>query len=271
MDRRCSSMNYEDLSLEKKDGIATITLNVPDKMNAITTKMRKSLTLAAHEIATDDEVGVAIVTGAGRVFSAGGDVTAMKARVEGTLDESRYERLQRVGYWSDVFPRIDKPVIAAINGAAVGAGFSLTMSCDIRIASDKAKFGSVFILRGLIPDSALTYFLPRAIGTSRALELMFTGNIIDAEEAKSLGIVSRVVPHDELMKTAHELAARIIQQPPIAIALTKRLVYRSMIDDVARHLDWETYAQQLCWRTEDFRESALAFLEKRPQPRFKGK
>jgi enoyl-CoA hydratase/carnithine racemase len=264
-------MNYEDLLVEKKGGIATITLNAPDKMNAITMKMRKSLVLAVDGIAKDDEIRVVVVTGAGRAFSAGGDIEAMKGRIEGTLQQSRHERLQRVGYWGDLFPRLDKPVIAAVNGVAVGGGFSLVMSCDIRVASDKARFGSVFILRGLVPDCVLTYLLPRAVGTSKALELMLNGNIIDAEEARLLGIVSRVVPHDELMEVVHELAARVSQQPPIAVELTKRLVYRGMIEDMARHLDWETSAQHLCQGTEDFKESILAFLEKRPQPKFKGK
>ncbi|MBI4186099.1 MAG: enoyl-CoA hydratase/isomerase family protein [Chloroflexi bacterium] len=265
-------MHYEDLLLEKKDGVATIILNVPDKRNAITTQMRKSLISAVSEIAQDDAVRAVIITGASSAFCAGGDIQALKARIDGTMTaESRYERLRRVGNWIEIFPRLDKPVIAAINGPALGAGFSLAMSCDIRIASVKAKFGSAFILLGLVPDCALTYFLPRATGISKALELMFTGVTIDAEEAKSLGIVSRVVPHDDLMKTAHELAARIVEQAPIAIELTKRLVYRSVIDDAARHIDWETYAQQLCWRTEDFKESARAFLEKRPRPSFRGR
>ena len=264
-------MNYEDLLLEKKDGVATITLNAPDKMNAITMKMRGSLPVAIDEVAKDDEVRVVIVTGAGHAFCAGGDIKLMKARVEDTMQQSRYERLQPVGYWADAFPRMDKPVIAAINGACIGAGFAMAMSCDIRIASEKARFGSLYILRALIPDCAMTYLLPRAIGTSKALELMFTGKLIDAAEAESLGILSRVVPHNELLKVTHELAASIAQQPPIALELTKRLVYQSMIHDIAHHLDWETYAQHLCWQTEDHKESVLAFLEKRPQPQFKGK
>ncbi len=264
-------MNYEDLLLEKKDGIATITLNAPDKRNAITIKMRESLALAVGEVAKDDEVRVVIVTGAERAFCAGIDVTGLKSRFEGQ-ERPRYQRLQMMGVgWADVFFKLDKPVIAAINGAAVGAGFTLAMSCDIRIASERARFGSLFILRALVPDCGLTYFLPRVVGTSKALELMFTGELIDAPEAERLGIVNRVVPHDELMKVAQELAARIAQQPPIALELTKRLVYRSMIEDIARHLDWETYAQQLCMQTEDHKESVLAFLEKRPQPQFKGK
>lgn len=257
-------MNYEDLLLEKRGGIATITLNAPDKLNAATRKMTKSLPLAIDEVAKDDEVKVVIVTGAGRAFSAGGDIEAFKANFDGTVEEARYERLRMLGQgWGDAFPRLDKPVIAAINGACVGSGFSLAMSCDIRIASEEARFGSLFINMALVPDCGMTYFLPRMLGTSKALELMFTGELINATEAKRLGIVSRVVPPDELMKVSRELAGKISQKPPIALELTKRLVYRSMIDDIAHHIDWETYAQQLCEQTEDFKEAVLAFLEKR--------
>ncbi len=265
-------MSYEDVLLEKTDKIATITLNAPDKMNALTMKIRESLPLAIDEVAKDDEVRVVIVTGAGRAFCAGGDIASMKAHIEGTIEESRYQRLRMMGhYWADAFLRMDKPVIAAINGACVGAGLSLALSCDIRVASEEARFGSLFILRALVPDCALTYFLPRTVGTSKALELMFTGELISAAEAKSLGIVSRVVPPGELMKVAQELAARIAQQSPIALELTKRLVYRSMTADIAHHIDWETYAQQLCFQTEDFKESVHAFLEKRAQPPFEGR
>ncbi len=264
-------MNYEDLMFDTKGGIATITLNAPESRNALTKKMKKSLFTVVREIATNDEIRAVIVTGAGPVFSAGGDLKMMKTRMDGTLEESRYERLQRIGYWADLFPRLEKPVIAAINGAAVGGGFSMVLSCDIRIAADDAKFGSVFILRGLVPDSGMTYYLPRAVGVSRALELMWTGDIIGAEEARSLGIVSRVVPRNELMKAANDLAARLVRQPPVAVELAKRLVYGSIVDDIARHIDWESYGQQMCWRTEDFRESTMAFLEKRTPRPFKGK
>lgn len=264
-------MNYEDLLLEKKHGIATITLNAPGKMNALSREMTRSLPLAADEIARDDEIKVVIVTGAGRAFCAGGDITSFKALSEGTPEESRYERLQIVGYWADAFPRIDKPVIAAINGACVGAGLSLALSCDIRIASEEAKFGSLFINIAAVPDCGLTYFLPRVVGTSKALELMFTGETFDAAEANRLGIVSRVVPSDELMSVTQELAGKIAQQPPIAIELTKKLVYQGMIDDIAHQIEREGYAQRFCFTTEDHKERVLAFLEKRPQPKPKGK
>jgi len=264
-------MNYEDMLLEKKEGIAIITLNAPDKRNALTMKMQMSLLSAVDEMSKDDDVRVLVVTGAGSAFCAGGDLEAMKALTEGKAKPTRYERLQRIGSWGDLFLKTDKPVIAAINGAAIGAGLAIALSCDIRIASESAKFGSLFILRGLVPDFGTTYYLPRVVGTSKALEFMFTGELFDAAEAARLGIVSRVVPPDELMNAAQELAARIAQQAPIAIELTKRLVYRSMIEDISRHIDWETYAQQLCFGTEDHRESVRAFLEKREQPPFKGK
>lgn len=255
-------MEYEDLLLEIKDGIAILTLNVPQKKNAITKKMRGSLLAVVNDIAKNDKARVVIVTGAGDAFCAGGDIGLMKERMEGKLVESRYEQLQQVGYWGDLFPRLDKPVIAAINGVAVGAGFSLAMSCDIRIASEKARFGSSFVLLGLVPDCGLTYYLPKTVGISNALELMFTGEIFDAMKAKQLGIVSLVTHHEELMKTAQELAAKIVRQPPVAIELTKRLIYRSMLDDISRHIDCETYAQQLGWRTEDFKSKASAFFKK---------
>ena len=260
-------MEYEDLLVEKKDGVVTMTLNAPHKMNALTMEMKNSLLLAIDEAAKDDEARVVIITGAERAFCAGADLTVLGE----TQDKSRYERLQIMGYVMEAVANLDKPVIAAINGACAGAGFSLALSCDIRIASEQARFGLAFVLIGAVPDCGMSYFLPRIVGTSKALELMFTGEQIDAVEAERLGIVSRVVPHDELMKVSQELAAKIAQQPPVAVELAKRLVYRGMIHDLARHLDLETYIQHLCFQTEDFKESVRAFLEKRPRPQFKGK
>ena len=264
-------MAYEDLLLEKEGGIATITLNVPEKLNALTRKMSRSLPLVADDIAKDEEVRVVIVTGAGRGFCSGADVSAM-ARGSGTTQPSLYERLQVIGWpHYDVFPRLNKPVIAAINGACVGGGFSLALSCDIRIASETARFGVAQVARALVPDYGLTHYLPLAIGLSRALELMFTAEIIDAAEAERLGIVSRVVSPDELMKVTRELAAKIAQQAPIPVELTKKMVWRGLFDDLTRQIDLETWAQQICFQTEDFRDSVRAFLEKQPQPQFKGR
>ena len=266
-------MDYEDLLLEKEGGIATITLNRPEKLNALSVEMRMSLALATDEIAQDDEVRVVIVTGAGRGFCSGADVGGQAARIDGkTAEVSRHERLQTTGWpYAYAFPGLSKPVIAAINGVCVGAGFSIALSCDIRIASETARFGTVQIARALVPDAGCTFYLPHAIGTSRALELMFTAEIINATEAERLGIVSRMVPPDELMKVTRELADKIAQQAPIPIELTKKMVWRSLFDNIARQLDLETWAQNICRGTEDHRESVRAFMEKLPQPQFKGK
>jgi len=260
-------MDYEDLLLEKRDGIATITLNAPEKMNALTIGMRKSIIFVADELARDDEVRVVVVTGAGRGFCSGADLSG------GGAEMSRQQCIEFLGpsWGAEAFYKLGKPVIAAINGACVGAGFSLALSMDIRIASETARFGAVFVLRGLTPDCGITYWLPKVVGTSKALELMFTGEIIGAAEAERLGIVSRVVPPDDLMKVTQELAAKIVQQAPLSVELSKRMVYRGMIDDIARQIEMETYAHQICQQSEDYREAVRAFLEKRPQPKFKGR
>ena len=260
-------MDYEDLLLEKGDGVATITLNAPDKMNALTIGMRKSLLLVTGELAKDDEVRVVVVTGAGRGFCSGADLSGGRAEL------SRHQRLEFLGpnYGSEAFFTLNKPVIGAINGACVGAGFSLALSMDIRIASENARFGAVFILRGLNPDCGITYWLPRLVGLPKAMELMLTGEIISATEAGRLSIVSRVVPADELMKVTQELATKIAEQAPIPVELSKKMVYRSITDDIARQIELETYSNQICTRSEDSREAVRAFLEKQPPPKYKGR
>ncbi len=264
-------MEYEDLLLERKDGIATITLNVPEKLNAITRKMSRSLALVTNDIAQDDDVRVVIVTGAGRGFCSGADVAAMQAR-QGSTEMPRYARLQVTGWpHSDVFPKLDKPVIAAINGPCVGGGLSLALSCDIRIASETARFGVAQVARALVPDFGLTYYLPLAAGTSKALELMYTAELFDAAEAERAGIVSRAVPPDELMNAAQELAARIAQQAPLSVELTKKMVWRGMLDGLVRQLDLETYASRICSQSEDHKASVKAFLNKKPPPEYTGR
>ena len=265
-------MEFEDLLLEKEGSIATITLNVPEKLNALSFKMARSLPLAVNEVAKDDAVRAVIVTGAGRGFCAGADVGRLKARLDGTVELSRYELLQVTGWpYADLFPQLNKPVIAAINGPSAGAGFSIALSCDIRIASETARFAAAQVARGLVPDAGLTFCLPQAVGVSRALELMFTGEIIDAAEAERIGIVSRVVPPDQLMPVVRELATKIAEQAPISVELTKKMVYRGMLDKLARQIDLESYAQPICFQTEDHKGSVRAFLEKRPIPPFRGK
>jgi len=218
------------------------------------------------DIAQDDDIRAVIVTGAGRGFCSGADLN----RNSGNL--SRRERTGFLGpnFASEVFYTINKPVIAAINGACVGAGFSLALSTDIRIASDKAKFGAVFILRGLTPDCGITYWLPRLVGTSKAMEMMLTGEIIYAEEATRLGITSKIVPANKLMESARELAGRIVKQAPLSVELSKMMVYRGITGDVARQVELETLGNRITTSSEDHRAAVRAFLEKQPQPEFKG-
>jgi enoyl-CoA hydratase/carnithine racemase len=265
-------MEYEDLLLEKDDsGIATLTLNVPKKLNAITLKMGMNLPLAVDEVARDDSVRVLIVTGAGRGFCSGADVSAMQALLE-PGEQSRFNRLQVTGWpVADIFPRLLKPTIVAVNGPCVGAGLAIALSCDIRIASETARFGIAQVARALVPDFGLTYYLPLAAGMSNALELMYTAELINAAEALRIGLVSRVVPPDDLMKVSRELASRIAQQAPLSVELTKKMVWRGLFERLERQLDLETDSIRICRQSEDHRESVKAFLEKKPSPRFKGK
>ena len=265
-------MEYEDLLLEKDDsGIATLILNVPNKLNALTMKMGMNLPLAVDEVARDDNVRVLIVTGAGRGFCSGADVSAMQL-LTGATEQSRFNRLQVTGWpVADIFPKLLKPTIAAINGPCVGAGLSLALSCDIRIASETARFGVAQVARALVPDFGLTCYLPLAAGMSSALELMYTAELIDAAEAQRIGLVSRVVPPDDLMKMARELATKIVQQAPLSVELTKKIVWCSLFERLARQLDLETDSIRICRQSEDHRESVKAFLERKPLPKFKGK
>ena len=265
-------MEYEDLLLEKDDcGIATLTLNIPTKLNPLSLKMIGALPLAVNEVAQDDNIRVLIVTGAGRGFCSGADVSAMQA-LTGAAEPSRFNRLQVTGSpAADIFPKLQKPTIAAINGPCVGAGLSLALSCDIRIASETARFGVAQVARALVPDFGLTCYLPLAVGMSNALELMYTAELIDALKAQRIGLVSRVVPPDDLMKIARELAAKIVQQAPLSVELTKKMLWRGLFDRLARQLDLETDSIRICRQSEDHRESVKAFLEKKPSPRYKGK
>ena len=265
-------MAYEDLILEKRDdGVALITLNQPDKLNALSRKMSQSLVLAADELSRDDDVRVVIVTGAGRGFCSGADVSMMAAGGGAAERPPRHQRLQITGQPTyDVFPRLEKPVIAAINGACAGAGFSLALSCCIRIASENARFVVAQVARALLPDYGLSYYLPIAVGMSKALELMYTAGIIGATEAERIGLVSKVVPLDELMPAADELAARIAAQPPMSVEFSKRMIWQSRFDELLRQVSLESWGMRMLSGSEDQRASVEAFMKKEPPPRYKG-
>ena len=265
-------MSAEEIIFEKENGVATLTLNRPDKLNALTSQMAyEDLVDIFNQIKKDDDIRAIIITGAGRGFCSGTDVSTQLANGMGkVIKETRYETIEQVGGFVMNIVDMEKPIIAAINGVAVGAGLSIVLASDIRLASEKARFGAVWVKRGLIPDVGATYFLPRVIALDKALELTLSGDIIDAEEALEIGLVTRIIPHDELMPKARELAGRIAKGPAVAIELIKRGLYRSLNNDLKVQLDYESYAQNICRRTEDHEEGVRAFSEKR-EPNFKGR
>jgi 2-(1,2-epoxy-1,2-dihydrophenyl)acetyl-CoA isomerase len=261
-------MAVAGLDFTKKDGIATITFNRPEKLNAVTEAMRTEVHRIATELRSDDDAKVLILTGAGEAFSSGADASELTADYSGPIEPHILKR--PLGWWALPVRYFPKPTIAAIPGIAAGTTFSLALACDFRIASEKARFSMVFVKRGLVPDNGATYYLPRMIGTSKALEMMLLGDTIDAAQAEKLGLVNKVVPHQDLMKTTMELARRIAGGPSVAIDLIKKGVYKGVTGDLEGQLDFETLAQRICFQTEDFKEGITSFLEKRP-PRFKGR
>jgi 2-(1,2-epoxy-1,2-dihydrophenyl)acetyl-CoA isomerase len=263
-------MEGKDLILEKDGHIAVLTLNRPDKMNAISAEMRENLPLALQEVQEDDNLRVLIITGAGRGFCSGADVAVQAARAAGQqVETSRKSILQLVGYLILGFEKINKPIIAAINGIAAGVGLTITLACDVRIASTNARFSAIWVKRGLIADGGATFLLPLVVGMEKALELTFTGDIIDAQEAERIRLVSRVVPQEELMTRAKELAQKIASGPPISVELVKRVMWEKIRNQLREQLLFESYAQNLCRTTQDQKEAVKAFMEKR-EPQFKG-
>jgi enoyl-CoA hydratase/carnithine racemase len=263
--------DYKCLLYEVKDSIATLTLNRPERLNALGDTLRDDLYAAVLRASQDADVRVMVVTGAGKGFCAGGDVKAMNEAKEGRAERPLIDKVAPLRDRVLLAMRdAPQPIIAAVNGAAAGAGMNLALGCDIRLASTAAKFTQAFVKRGLHPDWGGTYFLPRLVGMAKACELIFTGDVIDAREALRLGVVSAVYPPEELMPAAHELARKIAAGPPIAIRLAKRALYHSQDVDLRAALEFETFAQNIASETEDAREGIRAFVEKRPAA-FKGR
>lgn len=262
-------MKWEHILLDKQDRIATITLNRPEKYNAFAGRMREELLEAVEDTSADGEVRAIVVTGAGDAFCSGGDVQEI---VSGT-NRARFKSSPTDRYIIHkivlAINSVEKPFIAAVNGVAAGGGFSLALACDIRIASEKAKFGQVFTRRGAYPDWGCVYFMHRLLGYAKAAELIFSGDLVDAEGAVKIGLVNHVVAHEELMPYTYGLAKRIATNAPTPIALAKRALQNFYRMDLGQALDYETYAIAACWETEDFREGFKSFLEKR-EPVFKG-
>jgi enoyl-CoA hydratase/carnithine racemase len=263
--------DYKCLLYEVKDSIATLTLNRPERLNALGDTLRDDLYAAVLRASQDADVRVMVVTGAGKGFCAGGDVKAMNEAKEGRAERPLIDKVAPLRDRVLLAMRdAPQPIIAAVNGAAAGAGMNLALGCDIRLASTAAKFTQAFVKRGLHPDWGGTYFLPRLVGMAKACELIFTGDVIDAQEALRLGVVSAVHRPEELMPAAYELARKIAAGPPIAIRLAKRALYHSQDVDLRAALEFETFAQNIASETEDAREGIRAFVEKRPAA-FKGR
>lgn len=263
-------MSEQDrVRVQREGNLGWIRFNRPERLNAFIGDMRDRLDEALRELDADDSVRCVAITGAGKAFTTGGDVQYMSELAK-SGDEARFEELVRSGI--RIVRQIDtmrKPVIAAVNGVAAGAGASLALACDIRIASQSASIGLTFTRVGLHPDWGGAYFLPRLIGSALAAELTFTGGMINARRAERLGIFNRVVPADDLESAVRGLAGQIAGGPPQVIADAKRTLRRSLAADLDEILEMEAEAQVRAFRTPEFREGVQAFVEKRA-PRFGG-
>ena len=259
-------MDFTTIRWEVRDGIGWLTFNRPEAVNAFSATMLTELRGALDLATRDDAVRVLILTGVGRGFSAGQD---LKEHVAGT-PEAIGEHLAR--YYNPVLERLyalQKPTLAAVNGAAAGAGMSVALACDLRIAADDARFLMAFVRIGLVPDSGASYHLPRLVGPARALELALLGEPVEAQEALRIGLVNRVVPRDRLLDEAALWGAKLAAGPPLAQTLIKRAMRRGAAEDFQAALEYEAWCQATAASSADHREGVAAFLEKRA-PRFGG-
>lgn len=256
---------YETIEYVVLNHVAKITLNRPHSFNAFTEQMHLELIHCLKHAEQDTQVRCIVLTGAGKAFSAGQDLKEVNStQVDfGEFLRNRYNPLILQMQESE------KPIVAAVNGAAAGAGMSLALACDIRLASEKAVFANVFINIGLIPDSGGCYFLPRIVGIGKALELAFTGEKLPAQEALQIGLVSKVYPHETFDREVMEYAEKLAKLPTKTIGLIKSAMYASLHMGLQETLEYEAYAQEIAGRTEDHREGVKAFLEKR-HPNFNG-
>lgn len=264
-------MESEHLIYTKNEGIATMTFNRPDKLNAFTPEMYRRMVEIFKSIATDNEVRVFVITGTGRAFCVGADVKSLEQGFTRKPEDMPKDMAEAKGELLTVLlQKTNKPVIAAINGVTAGGGFEIACACDIRIASEKATFSTVFVRRGILPTLGSTYFLPRLMGVDKACELIWTGDLIDAKEAKNIGLVTRVVPHDELLTETQELALKMAKGPPLAISKAKQVIYTGLSMDLDSALDDVIREVAILSQSEDHREAVRAFLEKR-EPVFRGR
>jgi 2-(1,2-epoxy-1,2-dihydrophenyl)acetyl-CoA isomerase len=257
---------YETIIYEKENAVATITLNRPQSLNAFVPQMNKEVLEALKDGERDREVRCLMMTGAGRAFCAGQDLKGRTADQKGSLGASLREKYNPM---IRQIRQMEKIVIAAVNGVAAGAGCNLALACDLRVASEDAKFIQSFVRVGLAPDSGGSFILPRLVGLSKAMELLLLGDTVDAKEAQRIGLVARVFPATEFTGSARALAEQIARVPR-GIGLIKRAVNHASLSSLEADLDYEAHLQEIAGRSSDYDEGVKAFLEKRP-PVFSGK
>ncbi len=263
-------MSEKTILFTVEEGIGTITLNRPDVLNAFNDQMFAEMRDVLKRAERDVSIRCLVITGAGRAFCAGQDLASLKPALE-KGEPLAYGDLLRRTYNPLILKlrTMEKPIIAAINGVAAGAGFSLALACDVRLAAQSARFTQAFVRIGLVPDSGSTFFLPRIVGWTKAIELAMTGEPIDAQTAAELGLVTAVVPTEELQATTRQWAERFARAPTRALGLMKRAFHRALTCTLEEALEYEAYMQEIAGRTADHREGIQAFLEKR-DPRFTG-
>ena len=273
-----------DVELEVRDGILLATLNRPERMNSLSAELTRGLLAAIDRASRDDDVRVMVLTGAGRAFCAGAEVTSDRMPAGGSTTSdgrgsgtpparSRFDRMNvQAGSaeTAEAFARCDVPIIGAINGVAAGGGFGIALCCDVRIFAESARIGSIFIKRGIAADYGAAYWLPRIVGASKAFELFYDGNVIDSARALELGLANRVVPDEQLLDEAMAYAARIAAGPPMGYTGIRRLIQDS-VNSIERSvfLDREWAAQTALLRTSDAAEGFRSFIERR-DPEFTG-
>jgi 2-(1,2-epoxy-1,2-dihydrophenyl)acetyl-CoA isomerase len=259
-------MAYETITCEKESGIATITLNRPQALNAFVPQMNKELLEALKDGERDSAVRCFMITGAGRAFCAGQDLKGRTPEQKGSLGASLREKYNPI---IRQIRQTEKIVIAAVNGVAAGAGCNLALACDLRVASEEAKFIQSFVRVGLASDSGGSFILPRLVGLSKAMELLLLGETVDAHEAQRIGLVAKVFKPDEFLASTREIVQRIARAPR-GVGLIKRAVNHAMLPGIEADLEYEAYLQELAGRSADYDEGVRAFLEKRV-PVFTGK
>lgn len=254
-------MSYETIIYEKADGVATIALNRPERLNAFNGQAHEELYAALEDAEGGEEVRCVVLRGEGRGFSAGADLSSIMEEDE---DPDLGEYLRRT-YSRAILKMasMEKPIVAAVHGPVYGAGLGMALACDLRVASESAKFSVAFIKIGLMPDAGVSFFLPRIVGLGRAMEMSMTGDAVEAEEAHRIGLVNRLVPEDDLIEEANALARNLASLPTRAMGQMKNALYASFESDLATALETEAQGQTFCGYTKDHKEGVAAFLEKR--------